>query len=341
MKSKASFVISCVLASLAVLIGTVFSINAAHKLGGVLAPNFGKLDGISAFDSSDVSTDTRTRYLAVQKREEAMAEINSQLERDKAERLKQKRENYRNGQIELKRLAFYDGVIDGQWGPQSREALKKYLRMMNQSGEGWLTIDILNELRNTPTPVQNVYIPPQPDLSSVSVQTATPKSTKDLIIQNFPGTWKMLSPIAEPSTGAPYNYNNVIDPKYMRPECEGDMFMTLKVPTFQRFPVVGTMEIYWQDSTPIPDASESDYTFTSRVDLSYDEENQTISLKPRRLTVVCKLDERDQLGKTRRDILEFKSKWNGGVLSDNTLVYQVNDQAKNSVPKIEYRFFKQ
>lgn len=339
MKSKASFVITSIFSSAAVLIGTVFFINMAHSLSGVDAPNFSKLEGTSAFERTGIRNDVIERDVDTQKRDDAKTTINVQSERDRAAELKQKRELYRNGQIELKRLAFYDGDIDGQWGPQSREALKNFQRSGNQSGEGWLTDGLLNELRNTPTPVQKEYVPPQPITSSV--QTASPKSAKDNIIQSLSGTWKMLSPISDPNTGETYNYNNVIEPKYMRPECEGDMFMTLKVPNFQRFPVVGTIEIYWEDSTPVLGNSKADYTFTSRVDLSYDEETQTISLKPRRLTVVCKLDGRDQLGKTRRDILEFKSEWNGGVLNNNTLIYQANKQTQRSVPTVEYRFFKQ
>lgn len=87
--------------------------------------------------------------------------------------------NKRLAQQELRRLGLYGDRIDGQWGENSRTALREFLRLTGRTGNGWPYPTMLSDLKastkadlKTPTlsrvvtrPSSPAYVPPSSNVS--------------------------------------------------------------------------------------------------------------------------------------------------------------------------------
>lgn len=99
--------------------------------------------------------------------------------------------NKRLAQQELKRLGLYRDKIDGQWGENSRSALREFLRRTGRTGNGWPYPTMLSDLKastredlKTPTrsravtrPSNPVYVPPRSNVSPPVYVLPKPQET--------------------------------------------------------------------------------------------------------------------------------------------------------------------
>ena len=89
--------------------------------------------------------------------------------------------DYRAGQVELRRLRFYWGAIDGDWGPGSRGAMEAFQSEIGETADGRLTKASLARLLEAPTPPPSVRSEPPaaaaPAPSAALAGTAQPSGS--------------------------------------------------------------------------------------------------------------------------------------------------------------------